>query len=247
MLEIRGLKVSYGPVQAVRGVSLSARSGEVTCIVGPNGAGKSSTMLAAAGALRATGEVMLSGQPILNLPAHEIARRGLSLVPEGRGVFATLTVRENLGLAIRTSSSRSEIDVVCDRFPLLRERLNMYAGHLSGGEQQQLVIARALLTRPKLLLIDEPSLGLSPRMIELVVESILQFRRRRRGAGRRTKGRTRSFDGRHDLRDAQRTHYVPDGARGYRFRRRPSIRVFRRSAFMNGLQYALDALSLGGL
>ena len=146
MVEIRGLKVSYGPVQAVRGVSLSARSGEVTCIVGPNGAGKSSTMLAAAGALRATGEVMLSGQPILNLPAHEIARRGLSLVPEGRGVFATLTVRENLGLAIRTSSSRSEIDVVCDRFPLLRERLNMYAGHLSGGEQQQLVIARASYT-----------------------------------------------------------------------------------------------------
>ena len=177
MLEIRELKVSYGPVQAVRGVSLSARSGEVTCIVGPNGAGKSSTMLAAAGALRATGEVMLNGQPILKLPAHEIARRGLSLVPEGRGVFATLTVRENLGLAIRTGSSRSEIDAVCDRFPLLRERLNMYAGHLSGGEQQQLVIARALLTRPKLLLIDEPSLGLSPQMIELVVESILQLRR----------------------------------------------------------------------
>ena len=177
MLEIRELKVSYGPVQAVRGVSLSARSGEVTCIVGPNGAGKSSTMLAAAGALRATGEVMLNGQPILKLPAHEIARRGLSLVPEGRGVFATLTVRENLGLAIRTGSSRSEIDAVCDRFPLLRERLNMYAGHLSGGEQQQLVIARALLTRPKLLLIDEPSLGLSPQMIELVVESIFQLRR----------------------------------------------------------------------
>jgi branched-chain amino acid transport system ATP-binding protein len=152
----------------------------VACIVGPNGAGKSSTLQAIAGGVRvARGVIELDGQRLSGLPPEDIARCGLSLVPEGRHVFATLTVNENLILGSRLKRAqdprRARADIL-ELFPVLKERLNTPAGQLSGGEQQQLVIARALLTEPKILLIDEPSLGLSPKATELVMETLRRLR-----------------------------------------------------------------------
>jgi branched-chain amino acid transport system ATP-binding protein len=176
MLDVHGLQVRYGHVDAVRSVDLSVAAGEITCIVGPNGAGKTSTLLGIAGAVAASGSVRLDGIDVARWPAEKIARSGLSLVPEGRGVFASLSVRENLLLGVRSGAARTSLDNVFTRFPILSERLDMPAGRLSGGEQQQLVIARALLTRPKALLIDEPSLGLAPQMVALVSGAITALR-----------------------------------------------------------------------
>jgi branched-chain amino acid transport system ATP-binding protein len=172
--------VRYGQVTAVRGINLQVARKSVACIVGPNGAGKSSTLQAIAGDVRATrGVIELDGQRLLGLAPEDIARRGLSLVPEGRHVFATLTVNENLILGGRLRRARdprrARADVL-ELFPVLKERLNTPAGQLSGGEQQQLVIARALLTEPKILLIDEPSLGLSPKATETVMETLRRLR-----------------------------------------------------------------------
>ncbi|SED85555.1 ABC transporter ATP-binding protein [Rhodobacter sp. 24-YEA-8] len=174
MLELRDLRVSYGRIEALRGISLTAAAGQVTCLVGPNGAGKSSAMLAVAGALRqVSGSIRFEGEEILGLRADIVARRGLSLVPEGRGVFSTLSVTENLGLGLRPGQKLDDtIAETVAQFPALETRLATPAGRLSGGEQQQLVIARALLTRPRLLLVDEPSLGLSPKMTALVLGAI---------------------------------------------------------------------------
>jgi len=174
LLEVRGLHVLYGHVHAVRGVSLAVRRGQIATLIGPNGAGKSSTLNAIAGLLRpAAGEVLLDGQPLTGLPAHQVARRGAVLVPEGRGILQRMTVEENLRVAAEMHAGRDlpeRIDAQLRRFPSLERRRDLPAGQLSGGEQQMLAIARALLQRPRLLLLDEPSMGLAPVLVRQVFD-----------------------------------------------------------------------------
>ena len=183
LLSVNNLHVHYGRIAAVRGISLEVDEGEFVCLVGPNGAGKTTTMLAIAGGLSpSAGAIMLEERPIAGMTAERIARMGISLVPSGRHVFAGLTVAENLqlGMVMRSdrATARAELADTLDRFPILRERLKSPAGKLSGGEQQQLDIARALLTRPKILLLDEPSLGLAPAIIDRVYEILAYLRER---------------------------------------------------------------------
>jgi branched-chain amino acid transport system ATP-binding protein len=181
VLEATGLRVYYGRIPAVRSVSVSVQKGEIACIVGPNGAGKSTTLRTIAGVLRPTkGDVRFEGQSIVGKPPEEIARLGLSLVPEGRHVFTQLTVEENIriGSTIRRNKSAVERDFerVVDYFPFLGERLSTPAGKLSGGEQQQLVIGRALMTGARFILLDEPSLGLAPIVVDTVYDIIGRLR-----------------------------------------------------------------------
>jgi branched-chain amino acid transport system ATP-binding protein len=173
MLVVDDLHVHYGRVPAVRGVSVKVDRGEIVGIVGPNGAGKSTTLLAIAGVLSPTqGTIRLDGRSTAGAPPEAIARMGLSLVPEGRHVFTQLSVEENLRLGAQMRADRAEVERDFDRmlteFPFLQNRLATTAGKLSGGEQQQLVIARALMTRPTLMLLDEPALGLAPLVVETV-------------------------------------------------------------------------------
>jgi branched-chain amino acid transport system ATP-binding protein len=161
MLSVEGLRVRYGRIVAVHDVSLHVESGEVVGVIGPNGAGKSSTLAAIAGLVRpAAGRIEFCGEDVTGKPPEHIFRRGLALVPEGRHVFSTLTVAENLRLV------RGDAEPELDRFPALRVRLKTPAGALSGGEQQQLALARALVARPRLLVLDEPSLGLAPLIVD---------------------------------------------------------------------------------
>ena len=179
LLEIENLHVRYGRLAALQGVALEVREGEIVCLIGPNGAGKSSTLAAIAGGVAAErGTIRFAGKSLLGLRPDQIARRGLSLVPEGRHVFGTLSVAENLrlGTYMRAGDWASGIERVLMHFPWLRERLRSPGGRLSGGEQQMLVIARALLTRPRLLMVDEPSLGLAPKIIDQVYEILLAAR-----------------------------------------------------------------------
>jgi branched-chain amino acid transport system ATP-binding protein len=183
MLEVEDLHVSYGRLVALRGVSLSIGKGEIVCIIGPNGAGKSTTLAAIAGGVPLqSGAIRLSGQTISGMAPEAISRLGVSLVPEGRHVFGTLSVAENLRIGTFQRRDRANVNEDFDRilqhFPQLRERLGQPGGRLSGGEQQMLVIARALLTRPRLVLVDEPSLGLAPRIIDQVYEILVELRRR---------------------------------------------------------------------
>jgi branched-chain amino acid transport system ATP-binding protein len=171
VLKVENLQVSYGRIQAVRGISLDVEAGGFVGIVGANGAGKSSTLHAITGVVpTAGGSVVFDGAPITGQPPEMIVRRGLCLVPEGRMVFTRLTVEENLRLAAGTVRNRDPqaMHKVFARFPVLERYRATPAGRLSGGEQQQLVIGRALLTRPKLLMLDEPSLGLAPLLVEEV-------------------------------------------------------------------------------
>lgn len=174
MIEAKALEVSYGPVTAVRGIDLTVGDGEVVAVLGRNGAGKTTTLKAFAGLLPASdGTISLDGEDVTRLPADERVRRGLVLVPEGRGMFAELSVRENLVMGAfhrRLSRSRlgDDIDRATERFPRLLERLDQPAGSLSGGEQQMLAIARGLMSEPRVLMVDEPSLGLAPIVIELL-------------------------------------------------------------------------------
>jgi branched-chain amino acid transport system ATP-binding protein len=181
LLEVRGLHVFYGHVHAVRGVSLTVRRGQIAALIGPNGAGKSSTLNAIAGLLRpAAGEVLLDGQPLARLPAHRVARSGAVLVPEGRGILQRMTVEENLKVAAEMHPGRDlreRIDGQLRRFPSLERRRDLPAGQLSGGEQQMLAIARALLQRPRLLLLDEPSMGLSPVLVRQVFDILAGIQR----------------------------------------------------------------------
>jgi branched-chain amino acid transport system ATP-binding protein len=172
MLELRKLKVAYGGVEVVHGVDLSLGSGEVVGMIGPNGAGKSSVLRAVCGlAQPSSGEVLFEGRLLNGLAPERIARLGLALVPEGRHVFKTLTVAENLRMGMRRSGeSTAAMERMLERFPILRARAGEHADRLSGGEQQQLAIARALLGRPRLLILDEPSLGLAPKTIDLIYE-----------------------------------------------------------------------------
>ena len=181
LLEVRGLHVLYGHVHAVRGVSLAVRRGQIATLIGPNGAGKSSTLNALAGLLRpARGEVLFEGKELARLPPHEVARAGVVLVPEGRGILQRMSVEENLKVAAemhRGRDLRDRIDAQLRRFPSLERRRTLPAGQLSGGEQQMLAIARALLQRPRLLLLDEPSMGLSPVLVRQVFDLLGEIRR----------------------------------------------------------------------
>jgi branched-chain amino acid transport system ATP-binding protein len=178
MLEIRELAVAYGDVEVVHGVSLDVQAGEVVALLGANGAGKSSIMRGISGLVRnVKGSVTLKGHELIGLPAHEIVKLGLRHVPEGRRIFSTLTVQENLALGAYSRRKESDLisarlEDVYGRFPILRERRQQLAGLLSGGEQQMLALGRALITDPVVLALDEPSLGLSPRLTTEVLRSI---------------------------------------------------------------------------
>jgi len=182
MLKLDDLTISYGPVVAVAGLTLEVADGEAVALVGPNGAGKSTTLRTIMGLLSPrSGQITLNGESIVGLPPDRVMRKRLALVPEGRQIFGTLTVRENLliGATIRRDQDvGDDIGSALERFPVLDRYLDRHAGSLSGGEQQQLAIARALLARPKLLLLDEPSLGLAPRMVDLVFEALVELRER---------------------------------------------------------------------
>ena len=176
MLEIRDLHVSYGKIEAVRGVSASASPGRITLVLGANGAGKTTTLRAAMGLLPVrSGEVLLDGKPITGRPTHRIVRDGLVLVPEGRQVFAPLTVEENLilgGYTVSKEKAAETMEQVYEMFPILKERRNGPAGLLSGGEQQMLAFGRALMSSPRAMMLDEPSMGLAPTMVESVLSSV---------------------------------------------------------------------------
>jgi len=177
MLSVRGLEVSYGGIRAVRGIDLEILSGEVVALIGANGAGKTTTLKAITGGLAvAAGEIEYDGQSLAGMAAHQRVRLGMAMVPEGRSLFARMTVHENLMMGAFTqndsSAVQADIEQMLQTFPRLRERLTQLAGTLSGGEQQMLAMARALMSRPKLLLLDEPSMGLSPLMVESIFEVI---------------------------------------------------------------------------
>ena len=180
MLEIKDLATAYGKIEALKGVSLSARAGEVTCMLGPNGAGKTTLMMTLAGILRPRrGSITFEGEELVGKSPAEIVARGLALVPENRLVFPALTVKENLmaGAFRRRDRTaiRSDIERMFDRFPRLRERVGQLAGTLSGGEQQMLAVARALMSRPRLLLMDEPSVGLAPLVVAEIFAIVRQL------------------------------------------------------------------------
>jgi branched-chain amino acid transport system ATP-binding protein len=180
MLEITDLSTAYGKIEALKGVSLSAQAGQVTCLLGPNGAGKSTLMLTLAGILKPQrGSVKFEGEELVGKTPAEIVSRGLALVPENRLVFPALTVRENLMAGAYKRRDRAgikdDIDHMFERFPRLKERIEQYAGTLSGGEQQMLAVARALMSRPRLLLMDEPSVGLAPLVVAEIFSIIRQL------------------------------------------------------------------------
>jgi branched-chain amino acid transport system ATP-binding protein len=180
-LAVEELEVRYGPVTAVRGVSLEVAKGEIVGLIGPNGAGKSTTLHAIMGLVPAQGAVRLAGAPMLGRSPETIARAGVGLVPEGRRIFADFTVEENLrlGLAARRSGrSQNGLSAAYELFPILREFRRRQAGLLSGGQQQQLAIARALVAAPSVLLLDEPSLGLAPSLVDDVFAALAGIRDR---------------------------------------------------------------------
>ncbi|WP_448615874.1 ABC transporter ATP-binding protein [Modestobacter sp. URMC 112] len=179
ILEVDRLAVSYGRVEAVRGVSFQAAPGSLVTLVGANGAGKTSVINAVSGMLRPSGgRITFRGEDVTRTPAHTLVRRGLVQVPEGRQVLATLTIEENvlMGAWHRGGAAAADIDAVYDRFPVLAERRTLPAGTLSGGEQQMLAIARALVAAPSVMLMDEPSMGLAPKIVDEVFRVIEEIR-----------------------------------------------------------------------
>ena len=182
MLEVKNLTVNYGAITALRGISLTVKQGDIVTLIGANGAGKTTTLKTISGLLRAqSGEILYQGRNITRLRAHQIVKLGVSHVPEGRMIFANLTVLENLqmGAFLRTDKAavRSEMDYVFNIFPRLRERVKQVAGTLSGGEQQMLAIGRALMSKPKFLMLDEPSLGIAPLLVKTIFEKIVEINR----------------------------------------------------------------------
>jgi branched-chain amino acid transport system ATP-binding protein len=180
LLSIQGLSVAYGGIQAVRDLSLEVARGEMVCLIGANGAGKTTTLKAVSGLLAPTaGRVHFDGGAIGGMAAHQIARRGLALVPEGRGVFPRMSVAENLMMGAYARNDRAaiaaDLDQVYCLLPRLTERRGQLAGLLSGGEQQMLALGRAMMARPRLLLLDEPSMGLAPLMVKAVFDIIRQI------------------------------------------------------------------------
>lgn len=177
LLNIEGLQVRYGVIEAVKSLDLRIAEGERVTLIGANGAGKTSSLKALTGLLPATrGQIHFAGRPVLGLAPHELLGLGIAMVPEGRGIFARMTVRENLlaGAFLRRDRARVEQEIrqLFEHFPRLEERLQQSAGLLSGGEQQMLALARALLSRPRLLVLDEPSMGLAPIMVEKLFQVI---------------------------------------------------------------------------
>ncbi|MBK6756463.1 MAG: ABC transporter ATP-binding protein [Moraxellaceae bacterium] len=174
LLTVTNLQIAYGGIQAVKGISFHVNAGELVSLIGANGAGKTSTLNCLGGLLKpAAGEILYQGKNLLSIPIHDRVKHGLALVPEGRGIFSKLTVAENLRMgAYHRQLHESELDQAFERFPRLYERKTQLAGTLSGGEQQMLAIVRALLSKPKLLLLDEPSMGLAPIMVEKIFATI---------------------------------------------------------------------------
>ncbi|MFN9212944.1 MAG: ABC transporter ATP-binding protein [Betaproteobacteria bacterium] len=176
VLRVAGLKVAYGGIQAVKGVDLEIRAGELVTLIGANGAGKTTTLKAITGTQAWAGEIEYMGQSTRGMASYQLLQAGLAMVPEGRGVFARMTVTENLQMGAFSRDDRAQIDADLEQqfatFPRLKERARQLAGTLSGGEQQMLAMARALMSRPKLLLMDEPSMGLSPIMVEKIFEVV---------------------------------------------------------------------------
>ena len=176
LLAVKALKVAYGGINAVKGIDLTVGAGEMVALIGANGAGKTTTLKAICGLLHHGGTVQLRGENVSNFSAYQLVERGLALVPEGRGVFGRLTVRENLqmGAYVRNDKAaiRADLERIYVLFPRLAERRNQTGGTLSGGEQQMLAIGRALMSRPRLLLLDEPSMGLAPLMVEKIFDTV---------------------------------------------------------------------------
>jgi branched-chain amino acid transport system ATP-binding protein len=178
LLELNKLEVAYGGIHAVKGIDLIVRQGELVCLIGANGAGKTTTLKGITGLQPVkAGKVVYDGKDVTGKPAFQLVRKGLSMVPEGRGVFGALTIEENLAMGAYSRSDRNEIKQDVERvfglFPRLKERRKQTAGTLSGGEQQMLAMGRAIMSRPKLLLLDEPSMGLAPLMVQKVFETVL--------------------------------------------------------------------------
>jgi branched-chain amino acid transport system ATP-binding protein len=180
MLEVENVHAYYGNIHALKGISLTVEEGEIVTLIGANGAGKTTTLIAISGLLiPREGRITLEGQDLRDLKAHEIVERGVGHVPEGRRIFSRLTVQENLDMGAYTRSDRNGIQADLERvfslFPRLKERRNQVAGTLSGGEQQMLAIGRALMTHPRLLLLDEPSMGLAPILVEQIFDTIREL------------------------------------------------------------------------
>ena len=182
LLELKKLQVAYGGIQAVKGIDLYVGRGELVCLIGANGAGKTTTLKGICGVQPVkSGSILYAGESITGKPAFELVRKGLAMVPEGRGVFGALTIEENLamGAYVRTDAAgvRADVERVFELFPRLKERRRQTAGTMSGGEQQMLAMGRALMSKPKLLLLDEPSMGLAPLMVQKVFETVLAVSR----------------------------------------------------------------------
>ncbi|MFF4451785.1 ABC transporter ATP-binding protein [Streptomyces goshikiensis] len=181
LLKVEDLKVAYGKIEAVKGISFEVNEGEIVCLVGTNGAGKTTTLRTLSGLLKpAGGTITFDGKPLAQVPAHKIVSLGLAHSPEGRHIFPRLTITENLqlGAFLRTDKEGIEKDVqrAYEMFPILGERRKQAAGTLSGGEQQMLAMGRALMSRPKLLMLDEPSMGLSPLMMQKIMATIAELK-----------------------------------------------------------------------
>jgi branched-chain amino acid transport system ATP-binding protein len=181
MLEIKNLTVNYGAITALHGLSLEVGPGEIVTLIGSNGAGKTTTLRAISGLIQAQGQILYQGRDLANRPPHEIVAAGLSHVPEGRMIFANLTVAENLDMGAYLQKNKAHIEqdraLVFGMFPRLAERRQQVAGTLSGGEQQMLAIGRALMSRPKFLMLDEPSLGIAPILVKTIFEKIVEINR----------------------------------------------------------------------
>lgn len=182
MLEVKNLFVSYGAISALKGISFSVPAGSIVTLIGANGAGKSTTLRTISGIIKASsGSIKFCDEEILNIPAHEVVKKGLCQSPEGRMIFPDLTVRENLmmGAYLRNDKKgiENDFEFAFEMFPRLKERLNQMGGTLSGGEQQMLSIGRALMSSPKLILLDEPSLGIAPLLVKLIFEKIVEIKK----------------------------------------------------------------------